>query len=312
MLHRIRALLGRKSRRVPPLDAPREAAASKPAASWRWWCLCGRSNRVGPAPSLPVVVGSSQPEPVEPFAEDAGASAPGSLIKARLCLVNEARPESEEEGKDRRDRVVFLKTLIKACRDTLRRGERRLPFSKGLAAQAVLEEMGYSWEDPVPPYLFSFCTEAITLLSQMKPCFCRTREHNIITECLFWMCVMPEQGPQQDQEGPFLPPEEALQSLLRALLAQRPTLEHLIHISEAINSEMETKDEREEVVAERAGCLLLDLAIGPPFHFDAEKIKPLLPFAVLQVWRMAAQAKAEGSSSSSEEDLLQEVEFWDD
>ncbi|XP_053132964.1 uncharacterized protein LOC128336804 isoform X1 [Hemicordylus capensis] len=311
-LRRLRALLARRSSRVAPLAAPGESAASRPAAPRRWWVLCGRTNRVGPAPSLPLVGGCSRPEPAEPPVEDAGAPTPSSIIKARLRLVDKARPESEEEGKDRRHRVSFLKTLIEACRNSLQRGERRLPFSKGLAAQAVLEEMEYTWEDPLPPYLFSLCAEALTLLSRMKPCFCQSREHKIISGCLFWMSVMPEQGPQQDQEDLFLPPEEALQGLLRALLSQRPSLEHLIHITEAINSEVETKDEQEEAVAERAGCLLLDLATGPPFYFEAEKIKPLLPFAVLQVWRMAAQAKDQDSTSSSEEDLLQDVEFWDD
>ncbi|XP_053134847.1 uncharacterized protein LOC128337626 [Hemicordylus capensis] len=71
-------------------------------------------------------------------------------------------------------------------------------------------------------------------------------------------------------------------------------------VLQAISTETETKDEREEAVAERAGRLLLDLATGAPFHSEAEKMKPLLPFAVLQEWRVAAQTKGKGSSSSSE------------
>ncbi|XP_053134899.1 uncharacterized protein LOC128337667 isoform X2 [Hemicordylus capensis] len=182
MLRRIRGFFSRRSSRVAPLDAPAEPTASKPAARPCWWCICGRKNRVAPAPtvlppSLPPVGESSKPGPSAPPVQDAGgeeepllggmvgqkergwpgwkdssltvlpspslphsaASTPCHLIHARLQRVHQVRTLKEGGGgKERRGRITFLMALIQACQEAIWRGEQRLPFSKGLAAQAVL------------------------------------------------------------------------------------------------------------------------------------------------------------------------------
>ncbi|XP_053134900.1 uncharacterized protein LOC128337667 isoform X3 [Hemicordylus capensis] len=143
-LRRIRGFFSRRSSRVAPLDAPAEPTASKPAARPCWWCICGRKNRVAPAPtvlppSLPPVGESSKPGPSAPPVQDAGASTPCHLIHARLQRVHQVRTLKEGGGgKERRGRITFLMALIQACQEAIWRGEQRLPFSKGLAAQAVL------------------------------------------------------------------------------------------------------------------------------------------------------------------------------
>ncbi|XP_053134873.1 uncharacterized protein LOC128337662 [Hemicordylus capensis] len=270
MLRRIRGFFSRRSSRVAPLDAPGEPAASKPAACPCWLCICGRKNRVAPAPtvlppSLPPVGESSEPGPSAPPVQDAGASTPCHLIHARLQRVHQARTLKEGGGgKERRGRITFLMALIQACQEAIRRGEQRLPFLKGLAAQAVLEEMAYIWEDPVPHHLFSLCTEAIASLSGMKPCLGAKTEQKLISESIFWMSHMIGGEPEEDRESPFLPPERSMRRMLQAMLAEKPTLTHLIRITEA------------------------------------EQIKPLLPLGIRRVGRTTSRAKGDGSHSSDE------------
>ncbi|XP_053134029.1 uncharacterized protein LOC128337264 isoform X3 [Hemicordylus capensis] len=306
MLRRIRSFFSRRSSRVAPLDAPAEPTASKPAARPCWWCICGRKNQVAPAPtvlppSLPPVGESSEPGPSAPPVQDAGASTPCHLIHARLQRVHQARTLKEGGGgKERRGRITFLMALIQACQEAIRRGEQRLPFSKGLAAQAVLEEMAYIWDDPVPHHLFSLCTEAIASLSGMKPCLGAKTEQKLISESIFWMSHMIGGEPEEDRESPFLPPERSMRRMLQAMLAEKPTLTHLIRIAKAIDAEMFSEDEEEAAMAENVGFLLLNMAIGPPFYFEAEQIKPLLPLGIRRVGRTTSRDKGDGSHSSDE------------
>ncbi|XP_053135008.1 uncharacterized protein LOC128337721 [Hemicordylus capensis] len=331
---RIRAFLSRRSSRVAPLNSPGEPSASGPSAA-RWWCICGRKNQVAPPaplvaapdaplaaapasplaasalpPSLPPSGECSQPGPSE---QDSGAFTTCPVITARLQTVKRSRTLKEGGGKERRAQIEFLAAILQACQEATRRGDRHLPFSKALAAKAVLEEMDNIYEDPVPHHLFSFCMEAITSLSRMKPGFGPKTVRTLIMDSLFVISHMVGEELEEDQDSPFQPPEKALQNMLRGLLQEKPTLAQLILMADAIDVEILSTHERKAAVAERTGLFLLNLAIGPPFHFEAEQIKPMLPLAVRQVGRTTGRAKGEGSHSSSEDDLFRgAMEFWDE
>ncbi|XP_053134426.1 uncharacterized protein LOC128337440 isoform X2 [Hemicordylus capensis] len=107
--------------------------------------------------------------------------------------------------------------------------------------------------------------------------------------------------PEEDRESPFLPPERSMRRMLQAMLAEKPTLTHLIRIAEAIDAEMFSEDEEEAAMAENVGFLLLNMAIGPPFYFEAEQIKPLLPLGIRRVGRTTSRAMGDGSHSSDED-----------
>ncbi|XP_053156256.1 dual specificity protein phosphatase 9 isoform X2 [Hemicordylus capensis] len=64
----------------------------------------------------------------------------------------------------------------------------------------------------------------------------REDEQKFILESIFWISHMVREGPEEDKE--------------------------------AIDVEIYSEHEREAAVAERAGLFLLNLAIGPPFHFE--------------------------------------------
>ncbi|XP_053116118.1 uncharacterized protein LOC128329270 [Hemicordylus capensis] len=166
-------------------------------------------------------------------------------------------PEGDQQ--DRRAQVWFLIAIPQACKEALQSGERCLPFCKEQAAQTVLDEMDHISEDPVPHHLFSLCTEAITFLRRMKPCFTTYRERKIIMECLFSMGHVLGDTLEGDQQ--------VLQNMLREPLAQKPSLEHLIHMV----------DELDVPIPPQENMALPEK--GPPAQMQLGK-KPSLPLPV--------------------------------
>ncbi|XP_053134752.1 serine/arginine repetitive matrix protein 1-like [Hemicordylus capensis] len=280
----------------PPLSPPRSSPSLSPS----------------PLPPPPLSPPCSPP-PLSPAWErsTAGPSelptqADGDLtpcqqVEAWLRRRSETQLPEEGAGKDRRAaQLGFLRAIRQACLEARQRGEDRLPFSKEWAAQDVLEELDSI--DPLPDHLFSLSMEVLTFLSRMRPCFSWDREERVIRGSLSSMGRVLGEAPQGDLQSPFLPPEKALQALLRELLAQKPSLAHLIRMTEAIDLVTYSVDQREVAVAEKAGLFLLNVAIGPPFHFEAEVIKPLLPLAIRRVGRTTARAKGDGGDTSSEDE----------